>query len=123
MASSKKTTKATEVTEEILKDGVAENTADATEAAEPETEGVAEANEAEIPKRKTVVMPRYLFTSDPDSEHHEVCYSGRIYQVKYDEPVSVPLAVAEVIENAIAQKKKVKALIKSLNGKAKEIQG
>lgn len=111
----------TKVTEEILKDDVAG--AEATEAAEPETEDVAEPKKENAAKRKTVVMPRYLFTSDPDSEHHEVCYNGRIYQVKYDEPVSVPLAVAEVIENAIAQKKKVKSLIKSLNGKAKEIQG
>ncbi len=121
MARARTTVENTKITEEVQNVEVAGVVSE--DNIEPASKDVAEPNEAEMPKRKTVVMPRYLFTSDPDSEHHVVCYRGKNYQVKYDEPVSVPLAVAEVIENAIAQKKKVKALIKSLNGKAKEIQG
>lgn len=103
----------TKVTEEVLKDDVAGNAA--VEAVE--VPSVKKSN------RVTVVIPRYLFTSDPIVEHHEVCLNGKIYQVKYDEPVEVPKGVADVINNAIAQKKKVQGIINKLNGKAKEIQG
>ena len=69
----------------------------------------------------TVIMPRFLFTSDIDVTHHEVVYMGKVYQVQYDEPVLVPAPVADIINNSIEQKKKVRTLIKSLNGKGKEI--
>ena len=112
--------KARTTTDEIVKD---ENVTGATEATEPEAVGpdVAEAPAVKKSSRVTVVIPRYLFTSDPMVEHHEVCLNGKIYQVKYDEPVEVPKGVADVINNAIAQKKKVQGLISKLNGKAKEI--
>lgn len=97
----------------------AENPAGEPEATKDET--VAEAPAVKKSNRVTVVIPRYLFTSDPMVEHHEVCLNGKIYQVKYDEPVEVPKGVADVINNAIAQKKKVQGLISKLNGKAKEI--
>lgn len=77
----------------------------------------AEADDGKV----TVVMPRFLFTSDVDVTHHEICYMGKIYQVQYDEPVRVIAPVADIINNAIEQKKKVRGLIKSLSGKAKEI--
>lgn len=72
-------------------------------------------------EKVTVVMPRFLFTSDVDVTHHEVVYMGKIYQIQYDVPVEVPTPVADIIKNAIAQKEKVRGLIKSLSGKAKEI--
>ena len=71
-------------------------------------------------KRVTVVMPKYLFSVDAETEHHEVCYKGRIYQVQYDTPVRVPAPVADIINNAIAQAKKVIALLKGLDGKSTE---
>ncbi len=90
-------------------------------------EGVGEAEEvvAEASKKQNnrvmVVIPRYLFTTDANVEHHEICLNGRIFQVKYDEPVEVPKGVADIINNSIAQKKKVQGLISKMNGKAKEI--
>lgn len=98
--------------------GEAESAGDASGIAEDKF-NVASAKAEE--ERVTVVMPRYLFTSDPYAEHHDVVDNGKIYQVKYDEPVQVPVSVANIIKDAIAQKKKVKALVDSLNGKAKEI--
>lgn len=82
-------------------------------------EGAAPVAKAE--EKVTVVMPRFLFTSDVDVTHHEVVYMGKIYQIQYDVPVEVPTPVADIIKNAIAQKEKVRGLIKSLSGKAKEI--
>lgn len=127
----------TKKAEEVLdpKEGVAENVTG--EEAEKDTleNASAEKAEAKIAPAKetpvavaeadsgkvTVVMPRFLFTSDVDVTHHEVVYMGKIYQVQYDVPVEVPTPVADIIKNAIAQKEKVRGLIKSLSGKAKEI--
>lgn len=109
----------TKVTEEVLK----EENAVGAEAEAPE---LTESDVAEAKKdngKVLVTVPRFLFTSDTESTHHEVCVNGKIYQVKYDEPVEVPKIVAGVIKNAIEQKEKVKALVNSLNGNAKEIQG
>lgn len=103
----------TKVTEKVLEgNGVAE-----PEMAEVE----AKAKTSKSESGETVTVPRFLFTSDTESTHHEVCVNGKIYQVKYDEPVKVTKTVADVIKNAAEQKKKVKALVNSLNGKAKEI--
>lgn len=125
MAKAKENTKANE---EILKDddvaGTTEETIVPEESTEGENMGKPDVAEAPTPKddgKVSVVVPRFLFTSDTESTHHEVCVNGKIYQVKYDEPVKVPNSVADVINNAIEQKKKVKMLVNSLNGKAKEI--
>ena len=112
----------TKVTEEVLKD---ENLEGAVTEADSEVAENTD-NGDKAPKDEAgeaVTIPRFLFTADTESTHHEVCVNGKIYQVKYDEPVEVPKGVADVIKNAIEQKKKVKALINSLNGNAKEIQG
>ncbi len=117
--------------EKILNEteGVTENVAGEETASTAETEvsagkivpaeGAAPVAKAE--EKVTVVMPRFLFTSDVDVTHHEVVYMGKIYQIQYDVPVEVPTPVADIIKNAIAQKEKVRGLIKSLSGKAKEI--
>lgn len=109
----------TKATEEIVKNEDAAGATEATEGEATEPEATAEAPKSE--EKVTVIIPRFLFTGDTESTHHEVCVNGKIYQVKYDEPVEVSKVVAGAINDAIAQKKKVKALVNSLNGKAKEI--
>ena len=108
-------------------EGVTENVTgeESASAAEAEEEKVTSDKSAPVAKAEeekvTVVMPRFLFTSDVDVTHHDVVYAGKVYQVQYDVPHEVPKSVADVINNAIEQKKKVRGLIKSLSGKAKEI--
>lgn len=102
-------------------EGTAENVTN-EEASAPSEEAVNVAPLKEADEGKvTVVMPRFLFTSDVDVTHHEVVYMGKIYQIQYDVPVEVIAPVADIIKNAIAQKEKTRSLIKSLSGKAKEI--
>lgn len=102
--------KVTGQAEEVLPDTVPEAT---------------EGTNAEVPEAKDdrveVVLPRFIFTQDTESTHHEVCANGKIYQLQYDVPVMVPPMVAEIVKNAIEQRKKAKELVKSLSGKAQEI--
>ena len=117
--------------EKILNEteGVTENVTGEETASTAETEASAgkivpaegAAPVANAEEKVTVVMPRFLFTSDVDVTHHDVVYAGKVYQVQYDVPHEVPKSVADIINNAIEQKKKVRGLIKSLSGKAKEI--
>lgn len=88
---------------------------------EDESDTVAPCESCDEEVRVKVVVPRYLFTSDPDEEHQVVCYAGVNYQVKYDEEVFVPAPVADILNNAIEQKKRVAGLIKGIAGKAREI--
>ena len=111
----------------MAKAKVSGNTEETKEFLQGEGCDAAEIEEADAvpekkPSRAEVVVPKYLFTTDPDEEHHVVCANGRVYQVKYDEAVMVPPIVADIINNAIAQKKKVRSLIRSMSGRAKEIQ-
>ena len=114
----KATTKANEVIDEKVTEQAEEVLTDAVPEA---TEGT----NAEVPEAKDdrveVVLPRFVFTGDTENDHHEVCVNGKIYQLQYDVPVKVPKMVAEVVMNAIEQRKKAQALVRSLDGKAKEL--
>lgn len=124
MAKGKTSTKAAE---EILKEEntamSAEETIAPAEATEGENMGGPDVAETPTPKDDMVeiVVPRFLFTSDIYSTHHEFCVNGKIYQVVYDEPVNVPEIVANVARDAIAQRRKVQGLIKAMDGKSKEL--
>ena len=117
----------TKANEEILKDDDVAGTTEETTAPAEATEGenVVGPDVAETPTPKDdmveIVVPRFLFTSDIYSTHHEFCVNGKIYQVVYDEPVKVPEIVANVARDAIAQRRKVQGLIKAMDGKSKEL--
>lgn len=53
------------------------------------------------------------FITGPEDEHLIVCLNGKNYQVKVGEPVAVPKGVKEIIDNAMAQRRKVNALKKA----------
>ena len=108
--------KARTTTDEIVKN---ENVTGAAEA----TEGEATASEAtaETPKndgRVEVFVPTHLLTEE---DYVEVGYNGRMYQVMCGVSVRVPKGVAEILENSIAQKKKVEAMKKKRSSKSVEL--
>lgn len=60
-------------------------------------------------ERETVIIPRPKnVTGD---EETVVAVNGKIYQIKYDEPVSVPKNVAEVIRTSRALQAKIDAMV------------
>ena len=65
-----------------------------------------------------VFVPSHLLTEE---DYVEVGYNGRMYQVMCGVSVRVPKGVAEVLENSIAQKKKVEALKKKRSSKSVEL--
>ena len=103
--------KAKEKEKDVLQEG-AENM-EATEAAE--TGEATEATEATEVKKKDYVEVTVPigFITGPEDEHLVVCLNGKNYQVKVGEPVMVPKGVKEVIDNALAQRRKVNALKKA----------
>ncbi len=126
----KATTKANEVVDEKVTGQAEEVLPEVTESTNAEalpseaTSDSAKKEEKAVDKkddRVEVVLPRFIFTQDTESTHHEVCANGKIYQLQYDVPVMVPPMVAEIVKNAIEQRKKAKELVKSLSGKAQEI--
>lgn len=54
-------------------------------------------------------LPMNLLTND---EFMEACVNGKVYQIKCGENVRIPKELAEVLDNAIEQKKKIEAMVK-----------
>ena len=51
----------------------------------------------------------------------EACLNGKVYQITCGEPVKVPKALAEVLDNAIKQRRKVNKMIKEREKKSQQI--
>ena len=63
-------------------------------------------------------LPMNLLTND---DTMEACVNGKVYQIRCGETVRIPKELAKVLDNAIAQKKKVDAMIKAREKKTVEI--
>lgn len=75
---------------------------------------MAKENETKVTEKTTekkgyveYVLPKNILSMD---KHYPVILNGKIYQVECGKKVSVPEGVAEILDNAIAQKEKAEEL-------------
>ena len=72
-----------------------------------EQEQASASSVTEEEERVEYVLPKNLLSTD---KHYPVILNGKIYQVECGKRVTVPKGVAEILDNAIAQKEKAEEL-------------
>ena len=66
---------------------------------------------AEKPKKKKYILPKNILS---DAKHHTVIFNGKAYQIECGKEVEIPIGVAEVLDNALAQKEAANELEEEL---------
>ena len=67
---------------------------------------------ADKPKKIKYILPKNILS---DAKHHTVIFNGKAYQIECGKQVEIPIGVAEVLDNALAQKEAANELEEELS--------
>lgn len=91
--------------------GAPDNTGGAPDPGSGDDKKQTPAKKADKPKKKKYTLPRNVLS---DAKHHTVIFNGKAYQIECGKEVEIPVGVAEVLDNALAQKEAANELEEEL---------
>lgn len=105
------------------KDMIAEPAVAEAEKAEPIAEQDGETNAPIAEEKKEEERVSYMLPMNvlSESDTVEACVNGKVYQIRCGEQVMIPKSLAEVLDHAVEQTKKVNKMMKEREQRSMEI--